>query len=413
MASWKNNLTDSSDKLENNNMTDAEEFSIAIEQQGSGIHKEWNEESALPADYISREDMKIKHVAKNHVLPLLPAKSLMQFRSVSKEWYNWIVSPLFSFQQGTSFQKLSGYFYQSLDVDFQSDPSFLSLDRCSIGVPSPTLGFLPERVKILSSSSGLLLCQGEENYFVCNPVTEDWKLIPPSQYYHGSDPAVVMAFDPQGNIESFYHIVAAVPLPIVCFEIYSSQSNSWRRSSTECVELGDTSFTGGGFYMKGMIYWNTTSNDVLAFDVKNEITAVLHVPIPPERYGALTQIKDELSYVTAYNDCGDVFILDIYEGIDLSLKRCVCVNLGHKKSRGASEKNPCIDEGTVSCSVLPCFNSADDMVVICTSERIYLYHLSGQKVETLPSPGQVNPQRRFIPYINSLVTLHELKSWWL
>ncbi|KAM3218909.1 hypothetical protein P3L10_023440 [Capsicum annuum] len=29
------------------------------------------------------------------------------------------------------------------------------------------------------------------------------------------------------------------------------------------------------------------------------------------------------------------------------------------------------------------------------------------KVEILNSPGQLNPQQRFIPYVNSLVTLHD------
>ncbi|XP_055816927.1 uncharacterized protein LOC129886311 [Solanum dulcamara] len=426
MESLKDNMTNTSDEFDINNMANAEEFSPAIQQEDSGIHKcpednfktgpyqlEWNEESKLPADYITREDMEIKDVAMKHVLPFLPAKSLMKFRAVSNEWNHWIVSPLLSYQQSTSFQKLSGYFYQSVDVDYQSDPNFLSLDRSANGVPSPSLGFLPEKLKVLSSSSGLLLCQGLEKYYVCNPVTEDWKPIPPHQYYHGPDPAVVLAFDPKGNIESYYHIVAAVPLlgqPVVFFEIYSSQSNSWRRSSSDCLELEDTTLIGGGFYLKGMAYWNTPSNDVLAFDVKNEVAAVLHVPIPPGRYGALTQIKDELSYVTAYNDCGDVFMLDIYGGMDMSLNRSVCVNLGHKKSRQALEKDPFIDNGTVPCSVLPCINSGEDIVVICTTERIYLYYLNGQKVQTLMTPGKPNPQRRFIPYINSLVMLHELKT---
>ncbi|MCE2055373.1 hypothetical protein HAX54_042491 [Datura stramonium] len=167
MKSSKDDLTDRSGELEGDSMTDTEEFSSAVEQPLSGIHKEWNGVSELPADYIRREDMEIKDVAKKHIVPFLPAKSLMKFRAVSKEWNDWIVSPLLSYQQCTSFQKLSGYFYQSVDVDFQSDPNFLSLDRSAIGVPSPSLDFLPEKVKVLSSSSGLLLCEGlEGNMFV-------------------------------------------------------------------------------------------------------------------------------------------------------------------------------------------------------------------------------------------------------
>ena len=119
---------------------------------------------------------------------------------------------------------------------------------------------------------------------------------------------------------------------------------------------------------------------VLAFDAKNEVAAVVLVPIPPGRYGVLTQVKDELSYVTVYNDCRDVFMLDMYGAMDMSLNHSVYIYLEHKKSRQTLEK-PFVDNGTVLCDALPCINSGDDIVVIYTTERIYLYYLNGQKVE--------------------------------
>ena len=60
-----------------------------------------------------------------------------------------------------------------------------------------------------------------------------------------------------------------------------------------------------------ILYDKYGENVVLAFDVKNEVAAVLRVPIPHGRYGVLTQVKNELSYVTVYHDCGDVFMLDM------------------------------------------------------------------------------------------------------
>ncbi|KAK4708611.1 hypothetical protein R3W88_029536 [Solanum pinnatisectum] len=119
--------------------------------------QEWNEESKLPADYIRREDMEINDVAMKHALPFLPGKSLMKFWAMSNELNHWIVSLLVVYQQSISLQKLSGYFYQIVDVDFRSDPNFLSLDHSANGVPHPSLGFLPERIKVLCSRSGLLL----------------------------------------------------------------------------------------------------------------------------------------------------------------------------------------------------------------------------------------------------------------
>ena len=93
----------------------------------------------------------------------------------------------------------------------------------------------------------------------------------------------------------------------------------------------------------------------------------------------------------------------------MSLNRSVCVNLGDKKSMQTLEKDPFVDNDTVLCSVLPFINSGDDIVVIYTTERIYLYYLNRQKVETIMTPGQLNPKRRFIPDTNRRVVIHELK----
>lgn len=69
--------------IDSSNESDDDMF----EKQGSGIHKfseddfktvvyhqEWNEESelfSLPADYIRRDDMKIKDMGKNHIVSFL------------------------------------------------------------------------------------------------------------------------------------------------------------------------------------------------------------------------------------------------------------------------------------------------------------------------------------------------------
>ncbi|KAK6775961.1 hypothetical protein RDI58_026962 [Solanum bulbocastanum] len=103
--------------------------------------------------------MEIKDVAMKYVLLFLPGKSLIKFWEVSNEWNHWFVSPLVAYQQGISFNKLSGNFYQIVDVDFQSDPNLLSLDNCANGVPYPSLGLFPKRIKVLSSRSGMLLCK--------------------------------------------------------------------------------------------------------------------------------------------------------------------------------------------------------------------------------------------------------------
>ncbi|KAG5605725.1 hypothetical protein H5410_027217 [Solanum commersonii] len=202
-----------------------------------------------------------------------------------------------------------------------------------------------------------------------------------------------------GIIESYYHIVIIVSYlghSIFFFETNSSQSNSWRCSCLDYLELEYTI--------------NTTSNDVQTFNVKNDSTRVLHVPILLKD-GALTSIEDEVWYVTTYNDYGDIFILDISGGMYI---------------------------GNVSCSVLLCTNSVDDimcrrhcgdlerlyiyklgrgggekvetLMTQCDQDKIYFYHLREQKVDTLMSSRQLNSKIRFIAYTNNLVMLYELKN---
>ncbi|CAN4123587.1 unnamed protein product [Withania somnifera] len=343
---------------------------------------------------------KIKDVVKEHVLPFLPAKSLMKFKAVSKEWEHWIASPLLTHQQSFSCQSFSGYFYQDMETGWRTNAMFLSLDHSASGVPSPALGFLPEDVKILSSCSGLLLCQGVEKYYVCNPATQDWKLLPLPQCYHGDEPAVVLAFEPSlRNIEAYYHVVCAFRMldqPVIGFEIYSSESNTWSCSSVYCTDIENPRLLGGGLYMKGVAYYETKSNEVLAFDVKDEIPAIIYLPVQVGRHGSLTQMEGELCYVTANNECGNVFLIDIYQGMEMSLKRSVSINLGTDRSY------------TQACKVLPCVNS--DAVAIQAGRYIYFYHIREQKIECIERSCAMDRAKKFLPYINSLAMLHELKE---
>ncbi|OIT27995.1 PREDICTED: F-box protein At5g03970-like [Nicotiana attenuata] len=407
---WDNNIPDNwddniPDKWDDNILDTFKVFSSATKPQKGGLHlfADYDftatyqmEEEKFPAHVMRKEDMKLKDVVKEHVLPFLPAKSLMKFRAVSKEWDKWIGGPLLAFQQSFLCQSLSGYFYRDSKMGW--DPRFISLDHSASGVPNPALHFLPEKVKILSSCNGLLLCQGWDKYYVCNPATQDWKILPLPQYYHGAEPAVVLAFEPSlRNIEVYYHVICAFPLlgqPIIGFEIYSSESNSWKCSSTYCTELENSSLVGGGLYMKGVAYYEAASNEVLAFVVRDELPAIIYLPtIPIGGHGSLTQMEGELCYITAYNESGNVFLIDIYQGVEMSLKRSVSINLGPNRSY------------TLEYEVLPCVNS--DAVVIRVGSFIYLYHPREQKVErTMMSSGGTGLGRKFLPYINSLVTLH-------
>ncbi|KAL2551552.1 hypothetical protein Fot_05171 [Forsythia ovata] len=342
----------------------------------------------FPAHVKPMEDTEIKDIVKDHALPYLPAKSLMRFRAVSKEWDQWITSPFFSHKQSNSFRDMSGFFHQSQN---RTTTSFISLSKAAYGIPDVSLKFLPEPVVIRSSCNGLLLCQeafGEKKYYVCNPSNKKWKAIPFPNFYQGEEPAILLAFEPSVfNFEADYHLICAVPMldnMTVHFEIYSSETRSWKHSAAVCVELEDSIIKSNGFYMEGIAYWETSSDDVLAFDFKNDIYQVLVLPSERAPDGVLTRFHGELCYVCGYNQSGNLYTVNIYG--NMSLKHSLFFDL----------EELC----TQHCRVLPCINS--DFVNILARGKLYCYNLKDQKFEVVSFKGIWDHQANYLPYVNSL-----------
>ncbi|XP_057959158.1 F-box protein At5g18160-like isoform X2 [Malania oleifera] len=334
-----------------------------------------------------REDMTIEDIVREHSLPFLPAKSLVRFRSVCKNWDEWIRNPFLAHKQTNCFRNFSGLFRQSTD----GFCSFISLNRAAYDVASPDLTFLPESVYIRSSCSGLLCCQGrsgDHTYYICNPVNMEWIALPQPNLYHGSEPAVVLAFDPSTlNFAADYDLVCAIPpidSPIHCFEIYSSRTGSWRVSDTVCCEEDVLNLNSCGFYMKGVAYWETLSTGkVLAFDMKHEHYGVLELP---DGVGTLAEMRGELCYIQAYPNAQYSCVVDIYGVADLGLnQRIVLPNA--------------VRETYEHCRVLPCINS--NILVILAGGKTIAYYVKDHKVVQLRSYGDL--RATYWPYVNSLV----------
>ncbi|XP_057498834.1 uncharacterized protein LOC130783283 [Actinidia eriantha] len=351
--------------------------------------KEYANPFEFRAHIKCKNEMKIKDVVKDNVLPFLPAKSLVQFKAVSKDWDLWISSPFLAHKQSCFCHDVSGFFCQS----GISPPTFITLNHSAYGVPSPSLDFLPEPVVIRSSCNGLLLCQGygvANVYYVCNPVNKEWKSLPQPNYYHQIEPALVLAFEPSElNFSAHFEIVCAFKLldvPIIYFEIYSSKERSWRCSITSCIELGNSKVK-RGFYINGMAYWETSSAKILAFDLKSEFYGIL--PLPPAPNGVMAYMHGELSYVHAHKSDGNVCTIDVYGGMDMSPKLSVPLKLE--------------DVGilTGECRVLPCVN--EHVVAIFAGGVVYSYHLRDQKLEVISMNLDIS--ERYLPYVNSLVSV--------
>ncbi|XP_059640290.1 uncharacterized protein LOC132282580 [Cornus florida] len=104
----------------------------------------------------------------NFVLRLFPAKCLMWLMKVSPAWHYYLGSPIFQHTQSYMCKEVCGYFSQV----GKNPPTFSALlDHHDYRIPSPNLNFLAEPFEVRSSCSGLLLCQRENGFIICNPVT--------------------------------------------------------------------------------------------------------------------------------------------------------------------------------------------------------------------------------------------------
>lgn len=219
--------------------------------------------------------MDLKDIIRENALVYLPAKSLFRCTAVCRDWKLQISTPFFAHSQSNSFHSTSGFFYQGAGV-----PSFLPVDPMAYGVPDPSLSFLPEPVDIRSSSNGLLCCQGHTGYrayYICNPFTKKWKKLPQPDCDHGSDPAVVLIFEPSlMNFVADYKLVCAFPSELdgYEFEIYSSVKGSWRISGE--IIFGDRKLLPkSGIHVNGTVYW-LSSQGITAFDVHAERSQLLY-----------------------------------------------------------------------------------------------------------------------------------------
>ncbi|KAG9440959.1 hypothetical protein H6P81_021124 [Aristolochia fimbriata] len=249
-------------------------------------------------------------IFREHGLPYLPAKSLHRFKSVCSIWKFWIGNPFFSHRQSYSFRALSGVFYQNLS-SLADSPRFLSLDPSAYGVPDPSLGFLPEPVRLKQSSSGMVCCWSPQSntLYVCNPVSRQWRAIPKSPREHGRDPDVVLKLEPGSfNFDAEFEIICtfASSEGEREFDIFSSKSNSWKLSRELMMQdyawksvRGTGGTTTVGVYANKVAYWRMHEGCyLLAFDFVKERASLVR---NPEASGRLGELGGELCHAVCHS----------------------------------------------------------------------------------------------------------------
>ena len=207
----------------------------------------------------------------------VPYRKLKSLECVSKKWLYLIITQWFTSLLGKLFPlRASGLFIQRLPTFFDFDRTcpnkvyFVPLDDPTAPSPFRNLTFAPhdpfdpQRIRILGSCNGLLLCSTcfvvshiKCNYYVYNPSTNQLAIVPKLPLVNVID-CLNLAFDPSKS--PHYKVISFISSPpyssdhIGDFHIYSSEIGTWTLSVQSFVVTPPMSMDNGP-YWDGCIHW--------------------------------------------------------------------------------------------------------------------------------------------------------------
>ncbi|PIA43098.1 hypothetical protein AQUCO_02000505v1 [Aquilegia coerulea] len=269
------------------------------------------------------------HDTAIEILSRLPVESIADLKCTSKRWLEIFSDPSFinaHFQR--SAKAVSGLFVQGIIyctgclnyVDFPI-VDYISMEKeegCHKFCQT-TLDFLPEKVSIIASCNGILLCRSffemiyedhchwrgdtkdvpmEIVLYVCNPFTKEWTTFKPKGKYEkrccfgfAYDPYGSTLVNPAKTYARFQVVMVQPPSKLgkypYLFRVYSSQTGTWRLSKEVCY-LPNVIHPHQGCFVEGVYFWMTTGHSILTFDFKQEKSQVIPLPGPELIHGGET-----------------------------------------------------------------------------------------------------------------------------
>lgn len=226
------------------------------------------------------------------ILSRLPIKSLFRSRTVCKLWYRLVSDKYFIHLYNEASAKNPMLLVEVSD-SLGSRSNLIVVDN-QRGVSEFSLDFLKDRVKVRASCNGLLCCSSIPDkgvYYVCNPMTREFKLLPKSRERH------VTRFYPDGeatlvglacnlSTQKFNVVLAGYHRTFghrpdgtfICM-VYDSESNKWRKF----VSFQDDQFTHMNknqvVYVNGALHWLTGScSCIFVLDLDYDIWRKMSLP---------------------------------------------------------------------------------------------------------------------------------------
>lgn len=255
------------------------------------------------------------------ILPRLPVKSLLRFRSVCKSWLTQISNPNFTklhLDRSANKTPLSLIAYSYIAVrnipNFASGVPLISLIHLDSleNTPSSSVVNLDQpplliRADLVGSYNGIV-CLGDED-FIClwNPATRQYKHLPPPLYVSNNSYIYDLGF----SFDSVWSDCKVVRIgheydspPLV--EVYSANADSWRK--IEAQLLVGLDYLSYGTTVKGFQYWYDGYMSVLlSFDVHNEVFSSIALPYIEE------SVKTHNRGILEFMDSVAIFVRPYFE----------------------------------------------------------------------------------------------------
>ncbi|GFZ07632.1 hypothetical protein Acr_19g0005690 [Actinidia rufa] len=309
------------------------------------------------------------------VLSRLPAKTLLGLKCVSKDWHRLISERSFIRHQLQRAEPVSGFFFQErfqwCDDDIKAI-SYIPVKMEGTEVQPSVFNFLPESVVLSAVSNGLICCQSclpspKPVIYVCNPLKKEWVTFPWSAPDKRS--SLGLAFDPFKD-----PIDKSTDFKVVT--VHQTASDMEVED-----EDRDSYLTTKAFFVGGALYWLTDGDQILMFNVQNELSWLVTVPIPLVQFDSIREMcigesEGKLHYVLISEGGLHVWVLEDYLDFTWALKYSIALN--------AMEKENTFKDGLLFMRV---------------TARIYSFNFETRKLEELCTLSMLGPNSMISPIV--------------
>lgn len=367
------------------------------------------------------------------VLSRLPTKPLVILKRVCKGWHQLISDPSFIKVHSRKREPISGFFFQQRYqwcCDDVKTINYIPVEMEGSQFKQKIFDFLPEDVVLMASCNGLVCCRScypfkDPALYVCNPLNKEWvrlKWKSPKK-----ENTIALAFDPcrdpidtstKFSVVRVEQYEADEEIFCYSFDIYSSVTGAWKTSS-EVVQCNDSLYKNKSTFIGGSLYWLTDDDKILTFNLEQELSWLLPVPVPATEFMSIPatcigESEGKLHYI-AISECGiHVWVLEdgfeakweikqtkTLNSLEAEHQKFLC-NLGERVAlRGSSQMSPWMDPMAFK----------DGWLVMRVSARILMYNVESNKMKQVCTLSELGSASMFapmvLPYSLSLVPLNQ------